>query len=197
MQSISPFKHHRTSLTLRESSYRRARAAVLILRRAGIRWSESRLFEELGKVYLSRWRGEGKKSATLRRYNARIKAKTYVVRPWYVNQVLYSALVQRGLHSGQSVSRMIDFALRYFLYTYLASLLRSPMPRCARAARNAPYWAKIYESRRHKCPPVFISYSCKTRKNSGGNLEYLQKLRIIPKTGLTPSQILDVMRYAA
>jgi hypothetical protein len=197
MQSISPFQCHRTSLTLRQSSYRRARAALLVLRRAGVHWSESRLFEELGKVYLSRWRGEGRKSATLRRYNARIKGESYVVRPWYVNQTLYSALAERGVHSGQSVSRMVDFALRYFLYTYLASLLRFPMPRCARAARNAPYWAKIYELRRHKCPPVFISYLCQTRENAGGNLEYLQKLQIIPKKGLTPSQILEVMSYAA
>jgi hypothetical protein len=197
MQSISPFKYHRTSLTLRESSYRRARAALLILRRAGVHWSESELYERIGKVYLNRWRGEGRKSATLRRYNARIEGESYVVRPWYVNQVLYSALTARGVHSGQSVSRMVDFALRYFLYTFLASLLRFPMPRCARAVRNAPYWAKIYESRRHKCPPVFISYSCRTRENAGGNLEYLQKFQIIPKKGLTPSQILDVMRYAA
>jgi hypothetical protein len=75
--------------------------------------------------------------------------------------------------------------------------LRYPTPRCTRAARNAPYWAKIYKSRRHKCPPVFISYLCETRENAGGNLEYLQKLRIIAKKGLTPSQILNVMRYAA
>jgi hypothetical protein len=32
-------------------------------------------FKRLGKVYLSRRRGEGKKSATLRRYNTRIKGK--------------------------------------------------------------------------------------------------------------------------
>jgi hypothetical protein len=197
MQSISPFQCHRTSVTLRKSSYRRARAALLVLRRAGVHWSESRLYEELGKVYLSRWRGEGRKSATLRRYNSRIEGDSYVVRPWYVNQVLYSALAERGVHSGLSVSRMIDFALRYFLYIFLASLLRFPMPRCARAARNAPYWARVYESRRHKCPPVFISYLCETRKNAGGNLEYLQNLNIIPKKGLTPSQILEVMSYAA
>jgi hypothetical protein len=50
---------------------------------------------------------------------------------------------------------MIDFALRYFLYTCLASVLRHPMPRCARGAES-----------------------------------------IIPKKGLTPTQILEVMRYA-
>jgi hypothetical protein len=31
---------------------------------------------------------------------------------------------------------MIDFALRYFLYTWLASVLRHPIARCARGAES-------------------------------------------------------------
>lgn len=101
------------------------------------------------------------------------------------------------MHSGQSVSRVIDFALRNYLSSFLESILRTPMPRCARAARNSAYWDARYTRRRRRFPDFFINYSCATRENAGGNLEYVQRMEIIPKTGLSPGDILYLMRHAA
>lgn len=197
MNTISPLRFHRTSLSLRPRIYRKARAALLILRRNGVVWSESELFSRIAKVYLQRWRGNGLKSATSRRYNARISSQAYVVRPWCVDQMLYASLWERTVHSGQSVSRLVDFALRNFLRSFLESILRTPMPRHARAQRNAEYWRARYAQRRRTFPDLFINYSCVTRENAKGNLEYVQRIEIIPKTGLSPGDILYLMRHTA
>ncbi|MFZ5628493.1 MAG: hypothetical protein ACOY5B_05150 [Spirochaetota bacterium] len=155
------------------------------------------MFSRLAKEYLQRWRGNGLKSGTSRRYNARIPSQVYTVRPWYVDQVLYASLWERTVHSGQSVSRVIDFALRNYLGSFLEGILRTPMPRCTRALRNAPYWEGRYARRRRKFPDLFINYSCATRENASGNLEYVQRIEIIPKTGLSPGDILYLIRHAA
>lgn len=147
------------------------------------------------KLYLQQWRGVSEKSASTRRYNS--ERFEYVIRPWYVNKVLYSAMWQRAIHSGESVSRMLDFAVRNYLPRLLEDLLRIPMPGCHRAVRNAPFWTKRYDNRKHKSPEGFINYSCKTTENQKTNICYVQQSTFFPKSNLEPAEILHLTRYAA
>jgi hypothetical protein len=117
--------------------------------------------------------------------------------PWYVDKVLYRVLAERALHSGESVSRMLDFAIRHYLPRLLEQSLRNPYTRDVRGQRNFSYWDSRYQRRRNKRPDLFIIYSCETRENSMRALEYVQRYEIIPKTGLSPAEILHLMRYAA
>lgn len=194
MQKINAFEYHHSSVSLRKSAYRRATAALWILRRNGIHYSESELFQRLMKLYLQKWRGKCGKSASARRYN--VKGADYVIRPWYVSKVVYSLVWQRAIHSGESISRMLDFALRHYLPQLLESLLRTPMPGCPRSNQNASYWDKKYGERKHKAAVGFINYSCKTSENQKGNIRYVQESTFFLKKGLEPKQILHLTFYA-
>ncbi len=182
---------------MRSTSHRRLRVVLKLARRAGLDWSESELLRRLAKLYLQAWRGQGRKSATARRYNRAAVAQGYRRIPWYVDKVLYAALSQRALHSGESVSRMLDFAIRHYSRRLLEQALRNPYTRHPRARRNAAYWESLYAKRRVKRPDLFITYSCETMENGRSGLAYIQKYVIIPKTGLTPGDILHLLRHAA
>jgi hypothetical protein len=195
MQKINAFEHHRTSLSLREKSCRRVAAARKILARNGIRMSESELLSRLAKEYLLRWRGQGKKSATARRYNA--SAGLFRVRPWYVDRVLYSLLWERAIHSGESVSRIVDFAVQHYLPRLLELLLRNPLPRNRRSMKNAQYWRQRADSRPAQQAEHFINYECQTHFNHGGQLIYTQYSSPISKKGLSPGEILNLLKHAA
>lgn len=194
MQKINAFECHRSSVSLRKSTYRRAKAGLRILRRNGIHYSESEIFQRLMKLYLQKWRGKCGKSASARRYN--VKGPGYVIRPWYVSKVIYSLVWQRAIHSGESVSRMLDFSVRFYLPQLLESLLRVPMPRCPRSNQNAPYWGRKYGERKHKASVGFINYSCETSENQNGRLRYVQESTFFPKNRLEPAQILHLTYYA-
>lgn len=194
MQKINTFEYHSSSVSLRKSTHRRAKAGLWILRRNGIHYSESELFQRLMKLYLQKWQGNGGKSASARRYN--VKGPGYVIRPWYVSKVLYSLVWQRAIHSGESVSRMLDFAVRYYLPQLLESLLRTPMPCCPRSNRNAPYWEKKYRERKHKAILGFINYSCETSENQNGRIRYVQESTFFPKNHLDSAQILNLTYHA-
>jgi len=195
MQKINAFEHHRTSLSLREKSCRRVAAARKILGRNGIRMSESELLSRLAKEYLQRWRGQGKKSARARRYNA--SPGHYRVRPWYVDRVLYSLLWERAIHSGESVSRMVDFAVQYYLPRLLELLLRNPLPSNRGSMKNAPYWRQRADCRPAQRPELFINYECQTYFNRAGHLAYTQYSTPISKKGLSPGEILHWLKHAA
>ncbi|HMV37175.1 MAG TPA: hypothetical protein PKW28_00155 [Turneriella sp.] len=197
MQIIDSFEYNHTSISVRPNSHRRLKAAVKIARRAGIEWSESEILRRLAKLYLQAWRGRGKKSATARRYNQPVQGARYKRIPWYVDKVLYAVLWERSVHSGESVSRMLDFAIRHHLPQLMEAVLRNPYTRHVRARRNASYWEARYNRRPHRRPELFITYSCKTSENGPHGLEYRQKYEIIPKTGLSPAEILHLLRYAA
>lgn len=195
MQKINALEHHHTSLSLQIKSCRRLRAALCILRRNGVDFSESELLGRLAKEFLQRWRGAGAKSATARRYNQ--GKGGYRVRPWYVDRVLYSLLWQRALHSGESVSRMLDFAIRFYLPRLVETLLRNPKPGKDRLVSNWGYWRRRSLARSGHLPQVFINYQCKTMENKSGPLNYLQQAAFIPKGGLSPYEILHWLRHAA
>lgn len=192
MRRISPLNNYQTSVTLRKASIRRVKAAILILSRHHFDFSEQRIFSWLLKFYLTHWRGHGKKSACLRRYN--MDGVEYKIRPLYINQVLHAAVTQRAMHSGESVSRMLDFAIRVYLPRLLEEVLTGSLP--LRCAGDKKYWQDRYACRLNTAP-VFISYRCSTKINAERDLHWLQKTEIIPKAGLSPWQIIEIMQFAA
>ncbi len=179
-------------MTLRKDSIRRVKAAILILSRHHFDFSEQRIFSWLLKFYLTQWRGHGKKPACLRRYN--MDGHEYKIRPLYINQVLHAAVTQRAMHSGESVSRILDFAIRVYLPRLLEEILTGSLP--LRCVGDKQYWQNRH-SHRLNTTPVFISYQSSTEVNTETGLHWLQKTEIIPKAGLSPWQILEVMRFAA
>jgi hypothetical protein len=183
MQSIFSVQYHHTSVTLRPASKRRFRAGLLILKRNGVLWSESELLRRLAKMYLRHWRGRGVKSATARRYN-HDQSEKYVRMAWYIDKVLYSVLWERAIHSGESVSRMLDFAIRHYLPRLLEEYLRSAIPGMARSARNAPYWKVRFERRYKPQAEIFITYRCSTEKNDHSGLTYRQEALVLRKSEL-------------
>lgn len=168
------------------------KAAIFILSRHGVNFSEQRIFSWLLKSYLNHRNKQGKKPARLRRYN--VDGQKYKIRPLYVNQVLHAAVTQRAMHSGESVSRILDFAIRVYMPRLLEEILTGSLPFCS--VGDKAYWKHRY-SRRLNTAPVFISYKCSTVINAEKGLDWLQKTEIIPKAGLSPWQILEVMQFAA
>jgi hypothetical protein len=176
MKTITPQNCHKTSISLPHISYRRLSTARKIFARNGIVYSDQEIYRRLFKHYLKNWRGHGLKTNGLRRYNA--DGKAYEIHPLYINQVLYAALWQRALHSGESVSRMLDVAIRVYLPRLLEELLRDSGPGM-KVGRNAAYWDFRYRRRLRQYPDFFINYRCKTERNDSGGLEYLQSARIL------------------
>ena len=191
MERISPLEYYMTSVTLRAVSVRRVRAVRRLLQRHGLKFSESRLSEELLRLYLRHWRGIGKKPATLRRYN--IDGKDYQIRPLYINRVLHAAATQRALHTGESLSRMLDVAVRVYARRLLESVLSSH-GQVDRHIREI--WNKKYARRRLR-DAYFISYEGETLENRGSTLSWMSKAHLIPKKGLRADEILARMRDSA
>ncbi len=194
MKYIHPLHHRKTSVSLPRASYRRMCAARKIFARNGIYYSRQEIYRRLFKLFLKNWRGRGAKTNGLRRYNA--DGKDFEIHPLYINQVLYAALWQRALHSGESISRMLDVAIRVYLPQLLESLLFSPRPQ-ATLTKNIRYWTMRYCQRKNQQPDFFINYLCHTRMNDGSGLEYSQSMQIISKAGLSPMQIWDLLHRAA
>ncbi len=180
MQKITQKEYHRTSISLTPDCKRRLKAAVIILKRNGWKYSESKLLRQLAMQYLQHWRGTGLKSATARRYNEKIKGIRYVQVPWYIDKVLYTVLWERGVHSGMAISRMLEFALRHFMPRLMESILRHPVKSHPFGKRNAPYWQKRYDQRKRHNPKIVIIYSAKTENNNSKNLSFRQLYRIFP-----------------
>lgn len=195
MKRIHPFQCKKSSISLPRASYRRLLASQKIFTRNGKYLSEQEIYRRLFKLYLKNWRGRGLKTSGLRRYNA--DGKGYQIRPLYINQVLLAALWERSFHSGESISRMLDVAIRVYLPRLVEQLLQQPSLGSIRSTRNSPYWAHRISRRIKQYPDFFINYACKTLKNDGERLEYSQGTVIIPKSGLSPIQILDLMQIAA
>ncbi len=195
MKLLSPLVFHKTSVSLRVGSIRRTRAARLILSRNGIILSEQEILRRLLKLYLKHWRGKRRKSDSARRYNH--STAEFAIRPLYIDQVLYSAVWERAIHSGESVSRMLDFAIRTYLPRLMESLLSSSQRIGQTRTYNAAYWRQRLSARKTHYPDFFINYRCHTRENTDQVLEYIQKTEIIPKTGLSPWEILDLMQIAS
>lgn len=175
---------HSTSVSLRERSHRRVIAMEKILLRRGISWSKQEIYRRLLRLYLAKWRGKGLKSDTLRRYNK--GGLNYAVYPLSINKVLHSLLVQRAQHSGESISRMLDFAIR----NYSGRLLEEALSQTGhgRILKNAQYWAGRL-SRRIGLPAFLINYVCRTERNNRCDFIYTQIAKIIYKNRLAPGEM--------
>jgi len=171
-------KYRHTSISLREISRRRVKAAVQILRRNGVSWSESEILQRLAKFYLSAWRGQGEKADSARRYNAESGRWSYVRMAWYVDRVIYAALWERSTHAGQSISRMLDFAIRYYLPRLVEIALSNPYNRNKRAVSNFVYWDARCANRMPKRPERFVTYAWITTANDSRNLIFNQETRL-------------------
>lgn len=191
MKEIRPTNHQKTSVSLPDVSYRRIGAARLIFARHGIHYSEQEIYRRLFKFFLKSWRGHGRKTNGLRRYNA--DGKSYSIHPLYINQVLYAALWERALHSGESISRMLDVAIR----VYLPRLLESLLGQEGAQVRGSRYWKRRYQNRTNQYSDFFINYECQTEANDGIWLAYSQKTQIIYKTSLSLMEIWQMMHRAA
>jgi hypothetical protein len=181
MARVSSQNRHLTSVSLRPASARRFEAALKILRRNGLNWSESQLLQRLAEFYLRHWRGRGGKSDTLQRKNRSITDKLYVRYAWYVEKELHTAVRARAVHSGQSISRMLDFVIRIYLPRFMEEQLRKPVPHSAASLRNASYWEGRFRKRPYPKPAIFVTYQCTTNENSVRGLSYLQQYQIHPR----------------
>lgn len=195
MNRVSPLISHKTSVSLPQSSYRRILAARKILARNCVYLSEQAIYRRLFKFYLKNWRGEGLRTNGLRRYNA--TREKHDIHPLYINQVLHAAVSERALHSGESLSRMLNFAIRIFLPRLMEQMLSRSAACGSCSATNHAYWAARLARRSRHYPDFFINYSCKTLRNDGIILQYAQASQIISKSGLSPWQVLELMRIAA
>lgn len=187
MQAIHPLQHHKTSVSLPTSAYRLMRAGRTTFFRNGIRYSEQEMYRQLFKYFLKNWRGRGSSKGP-RRYNA--GGKSYEIHH-YINEVLYSALWQRAIHSGESISRMLQCGDPYLFARILEELLRSPQ------LRNSHYWATRYNRRPNQYPDFFINYQCRTANNNQYGLDYRQTIQIISKADCSAMQIWHLVHSAA
>lgn len=194
MKPIHSQIHKKTSISLPRNSHRKMSAARRVFARNGLLYSEQEIYRRLFKIFLKHWRGGGVKTNGLRRYNA--SGKGYEIHSLYINQVLYAALWQRALHSGESISRMLDVAIRVYLPRLLESLL-SVSSRRPEPGRNIKYWSGRYARRHNTYPDFFINYSCHTYNNASGHLQYTQEMQIISKAGLSIMEIWNLMLTAA
>jgi hypothetical protein len=184
MPNICSQQYRHTSVSLRHKSARRLKAALKLVRSRGIEWSESELLHRLAKLYLQAWRGRGTLTVNARRYNHELRNHRYCRMAWYIDKMLYRILWQRAIHSGESISRMLDFAIQHYMPRLLEAVLTNPYSRNRSAQRNFAYWQARQERRSNKRPGVFINYQCVTRENSELVLEYTQRYVIF--TNSTP-----------
>lgn len=194
MKNIHPHRCLKTSVSLPRNAYRRVLATRAIFARNGILYSEQEIYRRLFKLYLQNWHGRGSKTNGLRRYNA--NGKAYEIHPLYINQVLHAALSQRAQHSGESLSRMLDVAIRIYVPRLLESLLHDEPPWSVSSA-NHRYWVARYARRARHYSDCFINYECQTLNNNPGSLEFRQKTQIVLKSDLSLMEIWELLHTAA
>jgi len=146
----------KTTVMIRAASWRRLRAARHILRRNRRKMSENQILIELLTAYFTEWNGEAPCTNGARRYN--IRGCGYVRRGLYLSRKLYRATWQRGSHSGESVSQMIDYAIRYYLPVMLGKFL-NVLPKSPNETVNSEYWRRRWFLRKILLRPIFYNYT--------------------------------------
>lgn len=175
MDKVSTQQSHKTSVSLRKASYRRLQAGQKILARNKRILSEQELIRQLLAIYTKTWRGKGPKSQTARRYN--VKGMGYVRRAAYFNHAFYAILWQRGTHTGESISRMLDFAIRNYLPQLIEQLL-AVLPLARHVTKNSGYWRERHCTRFGRKKAVrsgFLTYASNTIENFQANMQWDQK----------------------
>jgi len=180
MQYIDRFQVHQTSITLSPKSKALLKAALGTLEDKGLDWSESKLLHRLAMLYLQSWRGNKLKSATARRYNEPVTDGKYERVSWLMSKALYSVLWERAIHSGMSISRMLEFAVRYYLRRLLEQILRTPVEISEDKEGNLSITLGGDFRPRIDKAKILITYRCLTIRNSTERLKYWQKYEILP-----------------
>lgn len=171
----------KTSVMIRKSSYRRLQAARYILKRNRRNLSENYFLSELLREYLKSWRGLPTPAKVPRRYN--LAGKQYIRRALYSGLALYRAAWLRGSHSGESISRMIDFSIRHILPRLLARLLAA-VPKSFYETRNSEFWRRRWYCRKNACPRFFLNYEECGSKPENQGLVWRQTLNITSSTSI-------------
>jgi len=165
----------KSSIMIRRASWRRLKAAKLMLKRHKRNFSENHLLECLLRAYLVAWRGKPESSKQARRYN--IDGQQYIRRSIYLPQEIYRMAWHRGSHSGESVSRMIDFAIRHYLPAILARHL-AVSPKTYFENRNSEYWRRRWYLRKNSRPACFLNYEDSGDSPAEGFQKWTQNLVI-------------------
>lgn len=160
---------------IRKRSWRRLQAVIKILRKNRLILSENRLIGDLLEEYLKAWRGKVRATKQARRYN--LRGQDYIRRAIYLRNSLYHAAWQHGTYSGESISRMVDFALRYYLPALLAQYLAVP-PKSYYETRNSEYWRRRWYLRKSHRPTAFLNYSQIATEVLEGGWEWIQKIAL-------------------
>ncbi len=189
MLRIHQSQFHQTSITLSPKSRALLTAALETLEVKGFVWSESDLLHRLAMFYLQSWRGNKLKSATARRYNDPVTDGKYERVSWYMSKVLYSILWERAIHSGMSISRILEFAVRNYLRRLLEETLRTPVQESVDERGKWSFKLGGDFRRRIDKPKILITYRCLTIRNSTERLKYWQKYEILPFDRLLQGKI--------
>lgn len=166
---------------IREISFRRLKAACHILKRNKRYISENYIICELLNEYLKIWRGKPTATKRSRRYN--LLGKTYIRRAIYLKCELYRAAWLRGSHSGESISRMIDFSIRYFLPRLMTRLL-VVSPKSACETRISEYWRRRWYCGKKARPPFFLNYEEHGSPTENRGLIWCQTLKFKHYSGM-------------
>ncbi len=153
-----------TSVSIRSDSFGQMKSAQTVLAGKAIIRTEQEMFRDLLQIYLCKWRGGGSRTSSLRRYN--LKGKNYIIKSLYIESGFSAALWTRAVHSGVTISRMLDFAIRYYLSTYV----------------NQQYSLLAGIS----TGELSIQYQCNTWKNSGSNLQFVQMIAYLLPQAMPP-----------
>lgn len=165
----------RTSVTIRTSNRALLREASKSMRNRGVNFSEQRLMRECLRVTLKFWRGHKDRAARNKRYNYR--TGPYEIAPFYTTEALRSVAWTRCHQAGISLSRVIDFAVRFYLPRVMEYWLRYAYRDQDRA--DAELWAARYQQRLHRDDFV-ISYEHRVVQNTETTLEFWEKTEIRP-----------------
>ncbi|MBX3721474.1 MAG: hypothetical protein KF713_06505 [Turneriella sp.] len=179
-RDISPARP--TSVTMRSAIRATLKDAQTRLSAGGMNFSEQRLMRECLRLALRFWRGRRGMASRSRRYNAR--SGPYEIAPFYSTEALRQVSMLRCHHSGISLSRLMDFAVRHYLARVVESWLSVPF--IGRDMTEVEFWKSKYAKRRH--PHDFIiTYASKIMKNEEFCLAYAEEYQIKPwPPDLTP-----------
>ena len=165
----------RTSVTIRSSTRVILRDTSLYMRNRGVNFSEQRLMRECLRVALKFWRGRKGKATRNKRYNTR--RGPYEVVPFYTSEALRSVAWTRCHQAGISLSRLMDFAVRFYLPRVMEYWLRFAYRDQDR--EDAELWAARYRQRLHR-EDFVISYEHRVAQNTETTLEFWEKTEILP-----------------
>ncbi len=170
---ISPIRY--TSVTIRKNIRLSLRKAVSTLGQHDLRFSEQRLMRECLRLALRLWRGRKEKARRNRRYNR--KSGVYEIVPFYTTEALRSVAWLRCHHSGISLSRLMDFAVRHYLERVVERWLSIDYE--GRSPDDVEFWKSKYEKRR-VIANFIISYDNLTPRNDATVLAFEEKLEFEP-----------------